>query len=171
MLLSTTPPTLPTVGVDPILNPACALWLSPGCVQAILEFHCCAPPAPPGAGGTGLLLRWFRGFWDSGAPRLGQPKAGGWAAWCLGPVAAGGLGSVGAASGGAGASAAAGLPAGAAGSLAGAAAAAAAAGATASEVATVEPPPEEPQEVRLDAWDVLGPSNPLLLPLQHSRMV
>jgi hypothetical protein len=48
--------------------------------QAILEFHCFAPPLLPGAG-RAAALRAFAAFWRSGAPRIGEPGAQGWATW------------------------------------------------------------------------------------------
>ncbi|GFR52211.1 hypothetical protein Agub_g14751, partial [Astrephomene gubernaculifera] len=75
-----------------------------GRMQALLEFHCFAPggldqgaaaAAASGAGGggtgggfggagrlsPGALLRLFDNFWESGAPRVGEEGAAGWAKW------------------------------------------------------------------------------------------
>ncbi|EFJ48930.1 hypothetical protein VOLCADRAFT_90249 [Volvox carteri f. nagariensis] len=65
-------------------------------IQALLEFHCFAPgsldraAAAMGGGGgggggvrlpAGALLRLFDNFWESGAPRVGEESAVGWAKW------------------------------------------------------------------------------------------
>lgn len=70
-------------------------------VQSLLEFHCFAPGAADrpglglggfghagGGGGGGAMapgqrLRLFDNFWESGAPRVGDEGAAGWAAWCV----------------------------------------------------------------------------------------
>lgn len=56
--------------------------------QALLEFHCANPLAAQwGAAAAaapssyGAQLRLFEAFWQSGAPRLGEEGAAGWAAW------------------------------------------------------------------------------------------
>ena len=51
-------------------------------IQAVLEFAFFSPPFPPTLGLTEAgRLREFREFWESGAPRIGEEGAAGWASW------------------------------------------------------------------------------------------
>lgn len=49
-------------------------------LQAVLEYHLFQPPTPPG--GAAALLRLFAAYWESGAARIGEKGARGWAYWC-----------------------------------------------------------------------------------------
>ena len=55
------------------------------CYQALVEFNLCCPPDVASTTETSRKRAdFFEPFWDSGAPRLGEPGAVGWSQWVQG---------------------------------------------------------------------------------------